>query len=329
MCGSENEGLGNLPAAFRLSRYRFDLEAVDHLRLPAYPGTTFRGGFGHAFKQMVCAQNDWHTCTPCTLGNACPYGYIFEPTLPTASPVFRSIHEVTPPFVIDAGHTGKRQHYPPGASCSFELVLVGRASNYLPYFLLAFQELGRMGIGHPPGRYVLQRIMALHPWQATEELLYDGVDVRVGGRDLSVTAAEVAAGATQLPAHQMTLRFLTPTRIKHQQQFVTAPEFHILIRALLRRVSALTAFHCDAVWETDFRGLITAAEQVETLDLALDWSAQGRYSSRQQQRIDLSGFVGTITYAGQLERFRPLLALGALVHVGKAAVFGNGKYRCV
>jgi hypothetical protein len=38
------------------------------------------------------------------------------------------------------------------------------------------------------------------------------------------------------------------------------------------------------------------------------------------------GVVGSVTYAGDLAPFRPLLALGMLVHVGKGAVFGNGQY---
>ena len=36
----------------------------------------------------------------------------------------------------------------------FELVLIGRAIDYLPYFLMSFQELGRAGVGRRsrPGR---------------------------------------------------------------------------------------------------------------------------------------------------------------------------------
>jgi hypothetical protein len=275
---------------------------------------------------MVCAEDDRRACTPCQRGNACPYGYIFEPTLPADSPVFRSMHEIAPPFIIDACQV-RQQFYQPGAHLAFEVVLVGRADTYLPYFLLAFQELGRMGLGSPPGRYVVQRISAVHPWQPTEELVYDGVDLRVGGCNLRVRGTDIVARAELLSTRQVILHFLTPTRIKHRQQFVTVPAFHVLVRALLRRISTLAAVHCGAVWETDVHSLIAAAEAVAIQEQALDWSVQGRFSGRQQQRLDLSGLVGSITYAGDLEPFRPLLLLGALVHVGKAAVLGNGKYR--
>ncbi len=58
--------------------------------------------------------------------------------------------------------------------------------------------------------------------------------------------------------------------------------------------------------------------------------------------MNLGGIVGEVTYAGGqggggegeqggwgaggLGAFLPLLRLGELVHVGKAAVFGNGRY---
>lgn len=314
--------------SFRVARYRFDLEAVDQLHLPAYQGSTFRGGFGHSFKQIACFQLDWRACTPCARGNSCPYGYIFESTAPAEGPQFHHLHEIAPPFVIEAP-SGAPRVYRAGDRLGFELVLVGRAIGYLPYFLLAFQELGRTGIGHPAGRYALQRISALHPWSGEQSLVYDGVDVRLGGPDLSVSWAEAAAQAALLPDDALTLRFLTPTRLKYQQAFVAQPPFHVLLRALLRRISTLALFHCGAAWPGDPRALIAAAERVEMSGASLAWVDWGRYSGRQHQRVELGGFVGEISYCGELAPFREFLLLGALVHVGKAAVFGHGRYQLI
>lgn len=313
--------------AFRTAHYRFDIEAIDPLSLPAYKGSTLRGGFGYAFKKMVCIERDWRKCTPCQLGNTCPYGYIFETSVPADSQVLRNLREVPVPFLIEPP-LDEKTSYRPGDRLSFDVVLVGRAINYLPYFILAFQELGRAGIGKPRGKYVLQRISAVHPWQKTSELIYDGVDVRVGGRDLSVSYDDVMEHAGALPASQLTLHFLTPTRLKYRGKYVRRPEFHVIVRNLLRRISSLSYFHCGQLWETDFHGIIAAAEDVEATDVDVEWVDWERYSGRQQRRINLGGFVGQATYQGDLKPFRPLLALGELVHVGKATVFGHGKYLC-
>lgn len=312
--------------SFRLARYRFDVEAIEPLRLPPYKGSTLRGGFGYAFKKMVCGQGDWRACTPCKRGNECPYGYIFETSVPKDSAVLSNLQDVPIPFVIEPP-ADRRTTFNAGDRLTFDVLLVGRAINYLPYFLLAFQELGRMGIGQTPGRYVLQRIMAVHPWKDTQEIVYDGVDVHVGGRDLSVSYVDIAACAADLPADCLTLRFLTPTRIKYNDRFTEKPDFHVIVRALLRRISSLSYFHCGQLWDADFRGLIAAAQGVQTARTAVEWVDWERYSTRQQQRMNLGGFVGEATYEGDLTPFQPLLALGELIHVGKATVFGNGHYR--
>lgn len=315
-------------AAFRVARYRFDLEAVDELHMPAYQGSTFRGGFGHAFKKMVCFQPNWGACTPCARGNDCPYGYVFETTAPPGVAAPLDLHEITPPFVIEAPH-GERRVYRPGERLGFDLLLVGRGITYLPYFLMAFQELGRVGVGKPQGRYVLQRISALHPWRDEREVVFDGVDVRVGGRDLSAGWADVAALAGELPGDRLTLRFRTPTRIKYRDSYIVQPAFHVLVRALLRRISALCFFHCGEAWGGDARALIGLAEQVATERADVRWVDWDRFSGRQQQRVPLGGFVGELCYAGDLAPFQTLLALGSLVHVGKATVFGHGRYQIV
>ncbi len=312
-------------AAMRVARYRFDLEAVDRLQMPAHQSSTFRGGFGHAFKKMVCFQPNWQACTPCARRNTCPYGYVFETSAPAEISAPLDLSDVTPPFVIEAPSQVRRS-YQPGDRLGFDLLLIGEGMNYLPYFLIAFQELGRMGVGHPRGCYIVQRISAVHPLNGTQELVFDGIDVRVG-RDLSLTGAEIVQSALQLPSDRIAIEFTTPTRIKYQQQYIRQPAFHVLVRALLRRVSALLSFHCGHSWNIDGRAIIAAAEQVATVGTELEWLQWDRFSGRQQQDVPMDGFVGRMIYQGPLAEFRTLLALGSLVHVGKATVFGHGHFR--
>jgi hypothetical protein len=52
----------------------------------------------------------------------------------------------------------------------------------------------------------------------------------------------------------------------------------------------------------------------------------GRYSRRRQVSHDLSGFIGEVTFKGELASFLPYLKLGEYLHVGKNAIFGKGWY---
>ncbi|MFQ6058552.1 MAG: hypothetical protein ACE5MB_06720 [Anaerolineae bacterium] len=134
----------------RIAKYRFSLEARDRLELPPYKGSTLRGGFGHVFKRTVCFQKDVPTCDACLLKNNCPYGYLFETSPPADAEVLRTYSDVPVPFVIEPP-LDHRTRYQPGELLEFGLVLVGRAINYLPYFIVVFRELGNVGIGRGRG----------------------------------------------------------------------------------------------------------------------------------------------------------------------------------
>lgn len=322
------------PESLRIASYRFDLQAIEELYLPVFKGSTLRGGFGHAFKKMVCSQADWGACTPCKGGNDCPYGYIFETSLPQDAQALWNNPSIPRPFIIEPPQT-PQQRFRPGEQLSFQLILIGKAINYLPYFLLTFEELGRMGLGNSRGRYVVQRIQALQPWENKHKLVYDGVDVRVGGEDLVLDKNSILLHSKQLSSNTINVHFKTPTLIMHkktsEQRSSSTPvkstlPFDIFIRTLLRRISMLSAFHCDETWETDFPALIALAQDVAVLSSGLKNANWQRYSSRQKRKLTMEGFMGEITYQGNLTPFLPLLAAGELLHVGKATVFGQGQY---
>ena len=51
---------------FKFARFQFLLTAIDRLCLPEYKGSTLRGGFGYAFKKVVCALRT-KKCPDCLL----------------------------------------------------------------------------------------------------------------------------------------------------------------------------------------------------------------------------------------------------------------------
>lgn len=309
---------------FRVARYELTIEAFEELRLPPFKGSTLRGGFGHALRKLTCLHQDRRRCKGCDHHHDCAYGYIFETAPPEDAEVLSNLEAVPLPFVIEPPQDEKRS-IPPGDCLQFGLVLVGQAIARLPYFILGFKELGKLGLGAGRGKYVLQRMLAQHPWNGREQMLFDGVDVRVCEDECSVAYPEIARRAEQLPADQLTIRFLTPTRLRHGGDLMwEGPPFHVLIRRLLDRVSSLAYFHCGERWEADFQGWIERAKAVEIAEARTIWQDWERYSGRQKRRIKMGGLVGTVTYAGELGPYRPLLALGSLIHVGKGTVLGNG-----
>ena len=141
---------------FRLAKFKFGTCAKEHIRFPAYKGAAFRGGFGYAFKRVVCVVKN-KTCDNCLLKQKCIYSYIFETPPPEDTEILRLYPKVPHPFVIEPPITEK-QTFEPGEEFSFHLILIGNAIDYIPYFIYTFTELGKQGIGQGRGKYELLQV---------------------------------------------------------------------------------------------------------------------------------------------------------------------------
>lgn len=305
-----------------VARFRFTLQAVDVLTLPDYKGSTLRGGFGHSFRKVVCTMGPI-PCATCLLHFKCPYPRFFETPVSEKTPPFmRGVKTGPQPFVLEPPLENKRI-YQSGEKLEFILILIGRAIEYLSYFVYAFYQLGVMGIGRGKGKFRLQQVdFFSEGWQT----VYTHTTQLLSLNDTYVNSRPaVTENAT---AKQVILTFLTPTRIKVKGHLTTEISFRELTVHLLRRVNSLAYFHTKSptiVW--DWQTVLEAADNVSLKNQQLQWVDWERYSNRQKTRMKLGGFVGEMTFSGDLGQFIALLQIGELVHVGKGATFGLGKYK--
>ncbi len=312
-------------ATFRFARFRLCLRAKDTLVLPPYKGSALRGGFGQVFRRIGCLGAE-RGFGECLLGERCPYHYIFETPPPAGSVVLEKVPAAPQPFVLEPPLETRRM-YQPGEELIFHLVLVGKAIDYLPYFIYAFDELGRVGLGRGKGQYTLDSVA----WQdetRTAVPIYDGSRKTLTDsfRALSLSQLSVSSPALSLSQLSVSVSFLTPTRIMFENQLVADCEFHVLFRNLTRRIALLDYFHCGGEFPPERREFVERARAIETVKSDLRWVDWERYSNRQQRRMRLGGFVGQVTYRGDFTAFLPYLLLGTYTHVGKGATFGLGEY---
>jgi CRISPR/Cas system endoribonuclease Cas6 (RAMP superfamily) len=76
----------------------------------------------------------------------------------------------------------------------------------------------------------------------------------------------------------------------------------------------------------DFKGLIESSKEIKFEKENLSWFDWERYSNRQDTKMMMGGFTGSIVFKGDFEKFIPFLILGEYIHVGKGTSFGLGKY---
>lgn len=311
----------------KLSKYRFIIKPEQEIILPPYKGSTFRGGFGHAFRRAVCIEKG-NECGECNLRYKCIYSYVFEtPITQEGNGGHGSKDEyISHPFIIEP-ILDERKRYGINDRLDFHLILIGRAVDYIPYFIFAFEELGRRGIGKNNGKYDLDKVISVH--ENIEVLIYDG-NSHFRDNYLVIDSVELVNVAAKLDQHRVTLRFLTPARIKYKGKFTMDITFEIIIRNLLRRLSELAKVHCDEKWELEWKALIQRAiDKVSTIHSDLRWHDWERYSQRQGTKMKMGGFLGEITFEGELAEFMPFIKLGEYLHIGKGTVFGLGKYEIV
>ena len=313
-------------ASLDFKKFVFSLEAREPIILPSYKGSTLRGGFGNAFRRVVCALRR-DDCVSCLLKEKCVYSYVFETPPPSNAKIMRKYRFAPHPFVIEPPPERKRA-YRPGEDIIFGLTLMGRALDYLPYFVYTFDELGRIGIGSGRGRYDLREVATdgVSIYNIRDKTLKSFarsallINMSLDNENLSVC----------LPAGRLTLRFLTPTRIVFDEHLTPDLEFHILVRNFLRRLALLYYFHGEGDFsDWDFRGVIAKAKGIKVKGSELKWYELRRYSTRQDRKVQMGGLVGEITFEGPIGPFLPLIRAGEILHVGKGTTFGLGKYEIV
>jgi CRISPR-associated endoribonuclease Cas6 len=311
-------------SALQLLPLQITLRAQTPIQLPRYKGSALWGGFGAVFKETVCIV-EHRDCARCLLRARCAYPYVFDTPVPDGATRMRKYETAPHPFVV-LPPLERQTSYQPGETLTFGWTLIGKGADYLPYFIYAFERLGeRYGLGKGRGRFLVESVCWLTP-EDEPMVIYRGAEKTLQSTFRLLNVHELAGRTAAGLGDSLTLRFLTPTRLVYGGSLTDSLHFHVLLRVLLRRLSNLAYFHCGTDLQLDFRGLIAAAEQIQTAESRLRWYDWERYSSRQDARMKLGGFLGRVTYTGDLQPFMPLLWLGSYVHVGKGTSFGLGKY---
>lgn len=362
---SDPQGVGttNLPPAnLQLAHLRLHFKALTELRLPSYPGSALRGGFGHAFRKVVCTMGTI-PCDACILRTACPYFQLFEAPVPANAPLqLQKTGRVPHAFIITPDTHGKR-HLQAGETFSAGLTLLGPAMRSLPYFLMAFQLFGRVGIGRAKAQFALTAAEAMSS-EGTFVPYFDGdtglapgfppiLDLNTLVADLQIPqncaprgggtahlplanlpprngSAPQGGGTTSLPHASLQICLQTPLRLKSRGDLVTRLTPREFLYHLCQRLSNLLFLYGEPAGQTwDFKPLLAEAEKLN-MRATLRWWDWERYSARQQTTMNFGGLIGDFELSGApetLQAVTPLLNMGEWLHVGKGTTFGLGKYQ--
>ena len=306
----------------RVGKYTFSCLVVSPMLLPRHKGSVIRGALGASLKRVCCALRH-QRCNTCMLCEQCIYASFFErlPPVPS-SPKWLNVRPN--PFVLEPPDS-LIQDLNPDTMFSFNIILFGKANEFLPHLTYAIKQMGRHGLGRVidggnRGRFILDAVV--HEgrvlYMAKDECLHRPKDP--GDLVLSDLTSP-APGPTGI-----SVRLCTPLRLKSGNRFQDQLPFSNLARAALRRISSLEATYGAGEPDLPYRELAAMAESVKIVDKDLCWQDWHRYSSRQKASMRIGGMVGTIGYEGEnMGTFMPLLRYVEKVHLGKQTSFGLGE----
>jgi len=331
---------------FTAHRLRIVAKVQSTIELNEHQGSAIRGSLFHALRNRFCMNREVEECADCPLAASCPVATLVS----TLKPQSGRGRDVPRPYTIQpplpgSVHPVERAdgrlvfRYHPGEGFEFGLTLYAQALQLFPYIVLAVGELEQSGIGRRTkqandrwrrGTFKVSEIRAENPLTGERQPVLKAGDQLVQVPDVPITHQQMEKTQTPNPKSQITLRFLTPTRIIQQGRLLKPGRFSFqpFFQRLMERLEALSRDFTDTPLRFDDpKGLIEAAGRVEVTDHRLVWEELQSYSTRRRAESPTSGLMGSVVLkADDWSPFWPWLVWGQFVHVGKDAVKGNGWY---
>ena len=304
----------------KIGRYDFSITAHTRICLGQQPFTfVLRSGLGNVLKKLTCVLKNTN-CNSCILKNSCIYALCFE-SIPTMAGAPDGLTELPKPYIFSM-HSLSNEDIEEGQTINFSINFFGEANRYLPYFVHSIIKLGEIGIGKKigsrRGQFKLDKVIC------GDNLLFDKTGTLKPITNLPEISLTYSHPQSQ-KINKLTIKYLTPIRIKEHNRLTDELPFFTLFNAIFRRIAALEFSYGENNIIHD-NELCEKARVITISDATLLWKDFDRYSGRQKTAMKLGGVVGYATYQGNdLQDFLPFLNYVEQVHVGKQTVFGFGK----
>lgn len=304
---------------FSFYAFRFWFRATDALWFPpGRAGNIVRGAFGSVLRRLACVP-ECRDAKICPRRFECVYARFFEPRAALQGP--SGLADWPRPFVFRTAHLDGRR-VAPGEPFFFDVHVFDLQNPAPEYFVLAFQELAREGLGPGRGKAELTRADQLSLHRTSLREIFDGQALR---EIAAIRPLTLDLRPPSHPVRRVRVIFRTPTDLKAHGRSGTAPDFAVLLARLRDRLSTLRALYGPGPLPIDFRALGNRAQQVLTTRAQLAWREAMRRSTRTGRRHALGGFVGQAEYEGDLTQFLPYLQAGQWTGVGRHTVWGLGE----
>lgn len=286
--------MGNESAPFSINYLPLliRLECCETASMPSFLGSTLHGVLGWVLSS-----------------NASAYSYIFE-----NRKFGGAKQDIVNPYIIEPPRPCSV--YRQGDQLCFKFILIGQAIRYAQEVVESIISTEYFGLGVARNKFrlvdILQGERYLPIWRAGE--------LDMGGAQL-----EILTNGTPEQRQWCSVHLLTPLRIRRGGELLKEIDFATIIRSITSRIAALTERYGGYVNIDAAAQACEYAKSVVKNSSGLYLSEMTRYSSRRDEKMDMSGLLGAMTFEGDLSVFTPWLNAARILHIGRNTTFGYGQ----
>lgn len=268
------------------------LECCEPTQLPAYLGSMLHGILGWALS------SDTRT-----------YRYLFE-----NRKLDGSRQDIVNPYLIELPRN--RTKYQPGDQLIFKLILLGEAVAYARNVVKALGNLQHFELTADRKKFrlisILQGERYLPIWHE-------------GRLNMNSAICEVLTESVQGHCSWCSIHLLTPLRIRRGGELLLKIDFSTIIRNIVKRLESITYRYGGYVDMDSISSILDQSTAIIERSSDLWLTQIDRYSSRRNEKMDMSGLLGSMTFEGELSPFRPCLNAARILHIGRNTTFGYGQ----
>jgi len=306
-----NENMIDLKPLFNIRILRFVITLISNKTINVGEiGSDYRGQLGFSLKQMTCQYDQFQNihCSDCSIPDNCYYTSLFSPTSSiqmSKEDTIKVMPSPVRPFVFSFmtdemnGMIHNKKSFqlvfsifgPAIQNCAIFSAAAIQASERLGFTVINFESLY-------PDNQPMEKEWVLEDWINTFSINH----------------------------HTIGIRCHTPLSMKKDNHVITTQfSFMDFIKAIIRRLRDLKRYYGNDDNMGHFTNeFYSIAKTIHCSTKTVTYQKKNRYSYSQHKRLPLSGFMGELTFTGNLQWFMPLLKAGELIHIGRGTSSGNG-----
>lgn len=287
---------------------RFDFRVMSELSLGDFLGSKWRSVFLNGLYHGVCMNKRIDSCQRCFALKSCGYAYIFDNPTDNAQRI--------PPYAIKCG--GKlHRHYAVGDTISVELVLWGRARDYLPFIIHSVRRVYLSGHTQQKGDNLeLVAVACLRDAHSHTVIWQDG-------EYIEATAVQPYQLST-VNAHFVDVDYVSPLRMMTNNQVLKhfdSEQWYVALAHKLKLLDRAYPGEMPAEWlAIEWHDIVMVDDAQMRFQ---DWS---RHSGRQGLRHKAGGLIGKLKLRVHEPVALQALQYLSLVGVGKLGSLGLGQF---